>query len=43
MEAMFFRPTAMNFFMRFATSEANFILVIGRRFAVESAVQICGE
>ena len=30
----------MNFFILFATSATNFILVIGRRFTVKSAVGI---
>jgi len=33
----------MNFFMLFATSAANLILVIGRRFAVKSTVGIYGK
>ena len=33
----------MNFFILFATSADSFILVIGRRFAVKSAVGIYGE
>jgi len=32
----------MNFFTLFATSAANLILVIGRRFAVKSLVGIYG-
>lgn len=37
---MFHELTAMNFFMLFAIFAANFFLVIGRRFAVESVVGI---
>ena len=37
------KRTAMNFFMRFATSVASFILVIGLRFTVKSVVEICGK
>ena len=33
----------MNFFMLFATSVANLILVTGRRFAVKSAIGIYGK
>ena len=33
----------MNLFILFATSAANLILVIGRRFAVKSVVGICDE
>jgi len=39
---MFYKRTAMNFFMVFATSAANFILVIGRRSLVKSVVGIYG-
>ena len=35
------KRTAMNFAMHFATSVANFILVIGRLLAVKSVVGIC--
>ena len=40
MKVMVCKRTAMNFFTLFATWAANFILVIGRRFAVKSAVGI---
>ena len=40
-DGVFRKRTAMNFFMLFASSAANFILVIGRRFAVKSVVGIC--
>ena len=43
MKVMSHKRTAMNFFMLFAISAANFILVIGRRFTVKSVVEICGE
>ena len=42
-EVVFRKRTAMNFFILFATSAANLVLVIGRRFAVKSVVGICGE
>jgi len=37
---MFRKRTAKNFFTLFATSAANFFLVIGRRFMVKSVVGI---
>lgn len=43
MGVIFRKRTAMNFFKAFATSTANFILVIGRRFAVKSIVEIYDE
>jgi hypothetical protein len=38
-----YKRTAMNLFMHFATSHASFIRVIGRRLAVKSVVETCGE
>ena len=40
---MFRKRTVMSFLIRFATSMASFILVIGRRLAVKSVVGICGK
>ena len=40
MRVIFRQRTAMNLFTLFATSVANRILVIGRRFAVKSVVGI---
>lgn len=40
MDLVFSTRTATNFLMLFATSVANFILVTGRRFLVESVVEI---
>ena len=40
MKGMVCKRTAMNFFTLFATWAANFVLVIGRRFTVKSAVGI---
>ena len=42
MEVVFRKRTAMNFFIFFATSAANRALVINRRFAVKSLVEIYG-
>jgi len=38
MHPIAYQRTAMNFLTAFANSYANFILVIGRRFAVQSVV-----
>jgi len=43
MGALFRKRTAINFFMLFATSVANRVLVIGRRFAVKSVVGTYGR
>ena len=40
MDAIYCERTSTNFRMLFATWAANFILVIGRRFAVKSVIGI---